>query len=269
MSLQGCPLLYVFLESTDVRAGRNLFEQGFGLELIEVEPHLPHHRHGVVKYDAGKMIVSLNEATHGSFRSDCSDGLRMIFEAPSVGAIAEAIGAIEATPDESFAFTDKDGHHYQFDRKAQQRSDHVELPNSPALVELRLVVKDLDTAVTFYTERLGLRVVERSAQWARFATGSATLTLVEGQYAPDARKVRAEGYLIVFYTSDIEETFSELVRLGAPFKGGIASSEIGRTIRFYDPSGHRFCVYEPSPGCLEWGSGAKVLEIAGFDVTHQ
>jgi len=260
--------LYVFLESSDVKASRKFFEEEVGLELIEVESHLPHHRHGVVKYDAGKMIISLNEATENTFRSDCSDGLQMLFETPSPVVIAEAIGIGEINSDESFAFTDADRHHYQFVRSARERSNYGELITRPLLNELRLSVRDLASAVAFYTQRLGLRIEAHASKWVRFATGSAILTLVERHCAHDGRKVRAEGYLIVFYTSNIEETFKDLVRLGVPFKGGIASSEIGRTIRFNDPSGHRLCVYEPSPECLEWGSGSKVLEIARLIMTH-
>ena len=74
MSLRGCPLLYVFLESSELQVQRSFFEEGLGLELIEIEPHLPHHRHGVVKYDAGNLIVSLNEATNGVFRDGHARG---------------------------------------------------------------------------------------------------------------------------------------------------------------------------------------------------
>jgi hypothetical protein len=43
----------------------------------------------------------------------------------------------------------------------------------------------------------------------------------------------------------------------------VGFSEIGGTIRFDDPSGHRLCLYVPSRESLTWGSGPKVLELAG------
>ena len=42
----------------------------------------------------------------------------------------------------------------------------------------------------------------------------------------------------------------------------VAYSKIGGTTRFEDPSGHRFCLYEPSDDSLTWGSGQKVLAVA-------
>ena len=111
--------------------------------------------------------------------------------------------------------------------------------------------------------------METIGHTVRFATGSATLELEQRETSPDGKIPHPEGYLIVFYSGRIEETFASLLRRGVPVKGGIASSEIGRTIRFHDPAGHRICVYQPSAECLEWGSGARVMEIAAGSLARQ
>jgi hypothetical protein len=38
-------------------------------------------------------------------------------------------------------------------------------------------------------------------------------------------------------------------------------SEIGGAVRFRDPSGNQFCLYEPSEVSLTWGSGEKLRKI--------
>ena len=264
MSLQGCPLLYVFLESSEPDVQRELFEQTLGLELIEIEPHLPHHRHGIVKYDAGNLILSLNEATPGAFRAGYSDGMVMVFDSPTPWRVTEAIASGRMIAHGDGRFTDQHGHHYlsRLASAGATQRRHV-------LTALRLRVPDVAAAVSFYQSQLGLDLVEATGRTACFATGSAMLELEQGESSPDGKVRRAEGYLIVFYSGRIEESFASLVRRGVPFKGGIANSEIGRTIRFQDPAGHHICVYQPSPECLQWGSGAKVLEIAASSLARQ
>jgi catechol 2,3-dioxygenase-like lactoylglutathione lyase family enzyme len=265
MSLRGCPLLYVFLESSELQVQRTFFEENLGLELIEIEPHLPHHRHGVVKYDAGNLIVSLNEATNGVFRDGCSDGLLMVFNTRTVPHMDHGIAPGFSMSKEDGLLSDKHGHHYL----CLTNYGNGSAPQRPIVIELRLVVNNLAAATSFYQDKLDLRLLDRTEHTARFATGSAVLAIEERQTAPDGKRPRAEGYLMVFYTSSIEETFKELAQRGVPFKGGIATSEIGRTIRFQDNSGHRFCAYEPSMECLGWGSGTKVLEIAGLSKVRE
>jgi hypothetical protein len=57
-----------------------------------------------------------------------------------------------------------------------------------------------------------------------------------------------------------------LVQRGLHFKGTrVGYSDIGGTTRFVDPSGHVFCLYEPSQESLTWGSGSKVKEITAYN----
>jgi predicted enzyme related to lactoylglutathione lyase len=262
VSLRRSPLLYVFFEIRGLRSQRELLETVIGLPLIEVEPHLPHHRHGAVKYDAGGLIVSLNISTPSRFRTDGSDGLVTVFRAEDPEPLRARLRADHRirAHERGDLFTDLHGHHYVVRRS---------LPGWPAgrhgplVDELRLTVPDLDRAVAFYRDVLDLELEERTEEQARFATGSVGLALTKGRLAPDGRRARHTTYLVVFNCDDVEESRNALARRGVAFKSAaVGYSEIGGTIRFDDPCGHRLCLYQPSDECLTWESGPKVIEIA-------
>ena len=245
-SLRRAPLLYVFLDIAGLDAERELLEEFVGLPVIEVEAHLPHERHGVVKYDAGPLILSLNLSTPGKFRPDSSDALVTVLDV-----------AADSAPS---TCTDPWGHHLLL----RPRDDDLPaLP--PRVTELRLAVDDLDASIEFYSERLGLELLDSAADTARFATGSAPLVLERRTTAVDGRRLDHRTVLIVFHASGIEGTREALIERGLAFDNRrVAYSRIGGTTRFTDPSGHRFCLYEPSPECLTWGSGPKVIEVAAL-----
>lgn len=261
MSLRHSPLLYVFYETYQLTRQRELLESVIGLPIIEVEPHQPHHRHGIVKYDAGNLIISLNLSTASRFHKDGSDALTTVFTVDQAWPIDERLRneASLATAPGGGLFTDLHGHHYIFQSRPTGRTAH---PNWPVVDELRLTVGDLDGSVSFYRDVLGLELLEQAESRTRFATGTVRLALEHGQVAADGGRPRRNTYLLVFHTSDIDRTRATLIQRGLTFKNRrVGFSEIGGTIRFEDPSGHRFCLYEPSAESLSWGSGRKVMEI--------
>ncbi|HEX6911999.1 MAG TPA: VOC family protein [Longimicrobium sp.] len=256
MSLRSAPLLYVFYETSRIRQQRELFESVIGVPVIEVEPHLPHHRHGVFKYDAGGIILSHNMSGPSRFRPGESDALVTAFAVPSDWPVdrLRATGMVRENPD--CTWTDAEGRHFAF----------VPTPGVERAVvdELRLIVPDLEASARFYAEALDLEPLERTDDDARFATGTVPIRLVRGAAGPDGGRLRHHAYLVVFHAAEIEETREALLARGVEFKGPrVGFSEIGGTTRFDDPSGHRLCLYLPSEESLSWGSGPKVLEIAG------
>ncbi|HEX6700951.1 MAG TPA: VOC family protein [Gaiellaceae bacterium] len=258
MSLRDAPLLYVFVDVHGLPRERELLETVVGFPVIEIEPHLPHHRHGAVKYDAGRLIFSVNLSSPGKFRADRSDALVTVFDVDPARRLGERLrdyGRVEARP-EGELFTDASGHHYLF-RPAPGTSA------GPAAAELRLTVDDLAASARFYADVLDLEPRERSAKRARFATGTIDLVLEESDSAADGRLPDRRTCLIVFYTAEMDKARNALEARGLDFgnKRG-AFSEIGGTARFDDPSGHRFCLYEPSAESLTWESGPKVKQLA-------
>jgi predicted enzyme related to lactoylglutathione lyase len=245
--LRHAPLLYVFFDIAGLDAERMLLEDVTGLPVIEIEKHQPHERHGVVKYDAGPLILSLNLSTPGKFHDDFSDGLVTVLDVDPDARVRQRFGT---------RMTDPWGHHFELRPRAAAFGP-------PVVAELRLVVDDLDASVAFYGDRLGLVQLERGDGRARFATGSADLVLDVASTAVDGRRPDHRTVLIVFHAAGIADVREELLERGVVFDNRrVAYSKIGGTTRFTDPSGHRFCLYEPSAESLGWGSGAKVIEVA-------
>ena len=261
MSLTESPLLYLFHEVSNLPMEQSLLEGRFGFPVIEIEPHLPHHRHGVVKYDAVNVILSLNLSGPGKFERGTSDGLVTMIRGSACWPRESLINhpAI-ASSDGLEIFTDFHGHHFAF---PAARNEQVKPSLPTAVEELRLTVEDQASSVAFYRDTLGLKVLDEQHNVTRFRAGRVALSVTQARVAPDGRLPRKNTYLIVFYTNPIHEAFASLLRRGVPFKTPRpAESEIGYTARFEDPSGHTFCLYEPSAESLTWGSGAKVLELS-------
>jgi catechol 2,3-dioxygenase-like lactoylglutathione lyase family enzyme len=255
MSLRHSPLMYVFYEMRRLEPARELYETAIGLPVIETDPHLPHHHHGVIKYDAGDIILSFNLSGASRFDAGHSDGLVTVF---NVGPSWSAERLTTLTPHGEELYTDSQGHHYVFRRRPAAAPSQ-----GPTVEELRLTVRDLEASVAYYRDILGLELLSRTETSARFATGTVALSLERGEAAPDGRTLAFNTYLIVFYCRDIEETHGVMLKRGLEFKGNhVDYNEVGGTLRFDDPTGHRLCLYVPSEESLTWESGPKVAEIA-------
>lgn len=269
MSLRWSPLIYIFFEVSSLPRQREFLERFLGLPVIENQFHPPHEHHGLVKYDAGGTILSLNLWAPSKFQSDYSDGLVTVFSVDREHDIIERLRewGYSPPPQPGSVFTDLDGHHYVLQPA----------PSTPALTghratlsvqELRLTVSDLPLSLSFYSNILGLKLLDQTHNTARFATGTIDLVLQHDQSSPDGRRIRYNSYLPVFYTRNIHEMREMLVRRGLKFKTHVGFSDIGGTTRFVDPSGHTFCLYEPSPESLTWGSGPKVMQLMTLDATE-
>jgi catechol 2,3-dioxygenase-like lactoylglutathione lyase family enzyme len=256
MSLRAAPLLYVFYETASLPHQRELCERILGLRVIENQFYPPHEYHGLVKYDGGQIILSLNLLKEGRFRQDVSDAFITVLSVDDEEAVWEQLRQHGYTTQKPGSlFTDAYGHHYLF--RSANTNHHV----GPAVQELRLTVNDFDASLAFYRDILDLELLDQADRTARFATGTVDLVIQQGQTAPDGRTARYHTYLIVFYTEDIFEKRDVLVQRGLVRSPRVGSSDIGYTTRFTDPSGHTYCLYKPSEESLTWESGPKVMEI--------
>lgn len=264
MSLHDAPLLYIFYDTASLPGQREFFEDILDLQVIENQFHPPHEYHGLVKYDGDQIILSLNLAKEPKFKKGRSDGMITVMAVDNERMLMDRLLEYGYTPlrTPEGVFTDHYGHHYIFRNTAPALS-RATRPGCPAVLEVRLIVNDLAASTVFYRDRLGLEVLEQSEDGVRFATGTIDIVIQEGDLAPDGCPIHYHTCLPVFYTADIFETRDALIARGLVFKSArVGISDIGHTVRFIDPSGHIFCLYQPSEESLTWGSGPKVREIA-------
>ena len=259
MSLSNAKVLYVFVDTADLAFEERFFDEVIGLEAIENTNHPPHHRHGVIKYDAGDVVLALNVADTG-FDKERSDRVVTVFGATAmreahVYARLQSCG-LQAPHTTGGGFADRDGHQYAI--RPGRRSDTWAFDEpAPCIQALHFSVDDLAASIRFYEEALGIYLIHRTASTATFATGNIRFVLdATTKTEPPPRR----GYLTVFYSPDIDETHEALRDRGLVLTD-VRLSEIGSTCRFKDPTGHRFCLYEPSEECLRWESGPTVTRI--------
>jgi lactoylglutathione lyase len=109
-----------------------------------------------------------------------------------------------------------------------------------------LIVEELDRALRFYIEVLGLRLGHRSGEYAQFDTGATRLALYTRRamteilgISLDAPTVHAPGFEIGFKVADVDTAFSDLVARGAlPAVPPTDRAWGQRTGYVRDPDGH-------------------------------
>jgi predicted enzyme related to lactoylglutathione lyase len=258
-SLREHKIVHVFLEATDIARERSLLEQGIGLKVIENRFHPPHHRHGIVKYDAGTTIIALNLATK-EFDRRLSDGVNTVFSAADPQGLRDQLRdhGVPTDGTDDCLFVDDDNHAFSV------RGPTAAMPigRQIEVAELELEVDELAESLRFYTRCLGFAGRREGGSSATIQTGNIGLRLLRRPAGRLSRGLRLNGYLIVIHVADIRAAFEGLLERGLEFRRLPRFSDIGGTVRFRDPTGHQFCLYEPSAEAMTWESGAKVREIA-------
>jgi len=111
---------------------------------------------------------------------------------------------------------------------------------------LILIVEDLDRALAFYVDVLGLRLGHRSGEYAQLDTGTTRLALYTRSamaktlgMALDAPAASAPGFEVGFKVADVDAAFSDLVARGAqPIVPPTDRFWGQRTAYLRDPDGH-------------------------------
>ena len=102
-------------------------------------------------------------------------------------------------------------------------------------------VTNMDRAVEFYSEVLGLDKVRQEDEWAELEANSLRVGL-NGNEEPGAEG----GAVLAFQPDDeLEEVVKELEEQGVEFPGGISEHPWGRIAAFHDPDGNALQLYEP------------------------
>jgi predicted enzyme related to lactoylglutathione lyase len=104
-------------------------------------------------------------------------------------------------------------------------------------------VDDMDRAVRFYTDVLGLTAKNTMEDWSEIDAGGLTI----GLNAREGTSAHADGGAVISFTPDsgIEEEVQRLKDAGVQFAGDIASFEWGRIAAFEDSEGNDLQLYAP------------------------
>jgi predicted enzyme related to lactoylglutathione lyase len=104
-------------------------------------------------------------------------------------------------------------------------------------------VDDMDRAVRFYTEVLGLTATSTMSDWSEIDAGGLTI----GLNAREGTSAHADGGAVISFTPDsgIEQEVQRLEGAGVEFAGGISSYDWGRIAAFEDSEGNSLQIYGP------------------------
>ncbi len=106
-----------------------------------------------------------------------------------------------------------------------------------------LPVTDMQRAVTFYRDSLGLEVLEHDGDWSEVTAGDQRIGLNASE-SPAGQG----GAVIAFAVDDIQATVDSLKEKGVDFSGELSDHPWGRIAPFKDPDGNDLQVYAPPVG---------------------
>ena len=107
-------------------------------------------------------------------------------------------------------------------------------------------VQDMDRAVGFYRDMLGLEVRSQQSDWSEIDANGLMIGL-NGREEPSAHS--AGGAVISFQPDgSIDDEVEQLKAKGVEFTGGISDHEWGRIIPFKDTEGNDLQFYAPPQG---------------------
>jgi len=108
-----------------------------------------------------------------------------------------------------------------------------------------IYVSDMDVAVRFYTEALGLKLLERYGNHWASVDGGQGLTIGLHPASAENPAGRVGSMTIGFQTSaPIKETVATLKARGVVFRGDIVDDKQVFIAHFEDPDGNRFYIAE-------------------------
>ena len=107
-------------------------------------------------------------------------------------------------------------------------------------------VTDMQRAVTFYRDALGLTIKSQSDDWSEVDAGGVLLGLNGREQASSG----SEGGAVVSFQpdGDIDSEVERLRGNGVEFTGGISDHEWGRIAPFKDTEGNDLQIYAPPQG---------------------
>ena len=106
-----------------------------------------------------------------------------------------------------------------------------------------LPVSDMDRALQFYAETLGLDIEQQEEDWSMVTAGSVSI----GLNGRDAEHSGGEGGAVIAFrpSEDIEDAVESLSAEGVEIAGGVTDHPWGKVATFRDPDGNELQLFEP------------------------
>jgi predicted enzyme related to lactoylglutathione lyase len=106
------------------------------------------------------------------------------------------------------------------------------------------VTRDMDRAVGFYRDALGLDLIfEDGKKWTQFKAGGINFAMASDEEAPDG----AVGATVVFEVEDIASMKASVSAAGAEILGERDMADHGKTLTFRDLDGNLVQLYQRAP----------------------
>jgi predicted enzyme related to lactoylglutathione lyase len=108
-------------------------------------------------------------------------------------------------------------------------------------------VEDIDRAIDFYQNTLGLSMVLREGAWAEFEAHPGLRIGLNGR-EPGGARVEGGPVLTFQPEGGLEAAIEDLEGRGVEFSAGISEHDWGRVATFKDSEGNNLQLYEPPQG---------------------
>lgn len=104
-------------------------------------------------------------------------------------------------------------------------------------------VQDMDRAVDFYRNVLGLNLLFKGEEWSEFEIGGQRVALHKSASSPST----PGGAVVCFEARPIEDAIEKLTDQGVRFVQELQVFPYGKSAAFLDPQGNLIGLYEPPP----------------------
>ena len=103
-------------------------------------------------------------------------------------------------------------------------------------------VSDMDKALEFYGDTLGLDIEQQEDDWSMVVAGSVRI----GLNGRDSETSGGDGGAVIAFavSDDIEAAISELSSAGVEIAGDVSEHPWGKVATFLDPDGNELQLYE-------------------------
>jgi glyoxylase I family protein len=128
----------------------------------------------------------------------------------------------------------------------------------PAIAAVRYQIKDIERAITFYTQVLDFKLEQRAGgAFAMVSRGPLQLVLSGpgssgARPMPDGRQQEPGGWnRIILYVSDLDAQIEKLQTAGVHFRNSVEVGPGGKQIQVEDPDGNPIELHEGGAGAAK------------------